>query len=796
MMQRRTSVLLFCLLPAVSLLSQTDTIFPGADETTPSRSEYFSWINNTNEGATETQALINLQFFAWLQADYGMTLDIYAFDAGAIDGKRFYGSMTSGRFREQFPNGFAPIYEKAKAIGTRLGVWGGPDGFGDTPESEKERIDQMVGLCRDYDWALFKFDAVCGPLRPEKEDAFIEMMTGAREYCPDLILLNHRLGLERAQQYATTFLWEGRETYIDVFSSNRVTAPHHRAEALDRGLVPGLQRLTEDHGVCISSCPDYWDDDLVLQAFNRCLILAPQVYGNPWLLRDDEFPKFARIFNLHRKYRDILVNGQVLPEKQYGPSAVSRGDGTTRLITLRNLTWEPVAYTIRLDKEVGLTGEGSVELRQFHPVEQLLGVFDYGDTVSVTVPSFRACLLIAATARIDEPAVKGSAYAVIRNVPGKPVLIEVLGLPGTRTRISLPAPERYTEALLDGTPAAGLLQGKEAAVVFGGERLRHPVQQKCADMAVCPVPDDAAALYEATVFAADNNALELRALKRSGKTAIPEVQAARDAFFQQDVFVERGISDRNLFDGNRETGFWPSRKYGISQKVKRGCFRLDFGEETWIDELVIHVPDEYSLQPLLNDEGNYADFSMDLKTWTRVTYLAAKEMHVPVHGSFRYLKLETYPDRIVEIQAFAGGQPLDRTLWRASNLFAGAGDMKPVKAWTAAVTIDQVQPGGYLCIAINGEHGVEGAYAAMKIGERYYGAPDRAAAFQSNTWEYINARRDRNYTYYIPLRTEMAGQRCELYVFAYEEEKSDLNPEIWISGPVPYRRHRLELIRQ
>lgn len=40
------------------------------------------------------------------------------------------------------------------------------------------------------------------------------MMTECRRYAPDLILLNHRLGLERARAYATTFLWEGRETYI------------------------------------------------------------------------------------------------------------------------------------------------------------------------------------------------------------------------------------------------------------------------------------------------------------------------------------------------------------------------------------------------------------------------------------------------------------------------------------------------------------------------------------------------------------------------------------------------------
>ena len=81
---------------------------------------------------------------------------------------------------------------------------------------------------------------------------------------------------------------------------------------------------------------------MVLQAFNRNLILAPEIYGNPWFLRDDEYPRLARIFNLTRKYKEILVNGMVLPEAKYGEKAVSRGDDKTRLITLRNLTWEPI----------------------------------------------------------------------------------------------------------------------------------------------------------------------------------------------------------------------------------------------------------------------------------------------------------------------------------------------------------------------------------------------------------------------------------------------------------------------
>jgi len=215
------------LLFSVASLSAGDApgVNRGATELSPSRSEYFSWINNTNEGATEAQTMVNLEFFRWLFDEYGMQLDIYAFDAGAIDGKRFYGRVGSDRFQKQFPNGFSPIGEFAAEMGTRLGVWGGPDGFGDTPTEEAARIEQMVGLCRDLDFALFKFDAVCGPLRPQKEDAFIRMMTECRKHSPDLILLNHRLGLERAQAHATTFLWEGRETYTDVFSSNRVTAP-------------------------------------------------------------------------------------------------------------------------------------------------------------------------------------------------------------------------------------------------------------------------------------------------------------------------------------------------------------------------------------------------------------------------------------------------------------------------------------------------------------------------------------------------------------------------------------------
>jgi hypothetical protein len=105
-------------------------------EQTPSIPQYFTWINNTNEGATEEQTLINLRFFKWLHDEFGMRLGIYAFDAGAIDSQEFYGRMDSERFRKQFPKGFKEIAELARSFDCRLGLWGGPDGFGDTPEEE------------------------------------------------------------------------------------------------------------------------------------------------------------------------------------------------------------------------------------------------------------------------------------------------------------------------------------------------------------------------------------------------------------------------------------------------------------------------------------------------------------------------------------------------------------------------------------------------------------------------------------------------------------------------------------
>jgi len=796
----------FSLFLSVSAIAQeTRKIFPGADQNTPSRSEYFSWINNTNEGTTAEQTLINLDFFKWMNDQYGMKLDIYAFDAGAIDGRGFYGNMQSTRFKHQFPGGFAPIAKKASLSGTSLGLWGGPDGFGNTPEEENLRIETMVSLCKDFHFELFKMDAVCGQLRPEKYDAFDRMMTECRIYAPNLVLLNHRLNFGKGKPHSTTFLLGGAETYIDVHMANTATAPHHRAVALSRELPPNLTRLTEDHGVCLSSCLDYWEDDLILQAFNRNLILAPQIYGNPWLLSDKEYPLFARIFNLHHKYNNILVSGIILPEKEYGLNAVSRGDDHTRFITLRNLSWNPVSYSVKLDESVGLKNSKRVQVKTYHPTEKIVGNYPYSSTVAIEVLPFRSCLVKLSDASMEtEFGIEGIDYQVLTEVPGKPMTIQLLGMPGTEAKIKLSGNySSFESATIDGEKASVLLKGKPLSIQFEGEKLNNSYHRKIADMTVCPIPADAEAIYESTCFAADNNALEVRELKRSRESAIPQVQAARNAFFEQEMFQKREVWDKYLFDNDPSTAFSVSMRWSGFDPEK-AAFRLDLGQSQELDSLVITSIDEFSLQPLKSEEGEYALISNDLNAWEKIFFYVGKSMKIDLSSSglIRYIKLQPAPLRITEVIGYKNGKQIDRSMWRASNLFRPymVDNWKKElifsaqQAWSLKYSLDEIPVGSYLCIAVNGEHGVEGAYAGVKIGGQYFGCPDRAPSFKSNTWEVAVKESGKNYTYYLPLSKDMIGKEIEAYVFGFNKNQLELKPEVYITAyPAPYQKKILEL---
>lgn len=759
-------------------------------EKSPSRAEYFSWINNTNEGASEEQTLINLDFFRWLKNTYGMQLDIYAFDAGAIDGANIYGSTNQPRFKKHFPNGFGPVAKSAASLGTRLGIWCGPDGFGNTEQEANERIDMMAGLVEKYNFGLFKMDGVCGALRSTKWDYFDKMMTRIRKTSPDFILLNHRLDLGPGTKHSTTFLLGGEETYIDILMTNSMTAPHHRAQTISRKAPDNLTRLTEDHGVCLSSCLDFWEDDLVLQAFGRELILAPELYGNPWLLRDDEFPQLAFFFNLHRQYADILVNGQRLPENNYGPEALTRGDGNTRFITLRNLTWNTVTYHVNLGKEVGLEQNGNkVKARLYHPYIYDMGNHSYGSTIDVKVLPFRAALLkVTNVKEKDKVALSGIPYNIVNDYSGNPT-IKLLGMPGMSYKVKFDGGNiSFKSADIDGKKVGT----KGANVKFPGEKLKEDFYRHIGEMNACDIPADAQTLYYSTCYAADNNALETRSLLRSGETKIPQVKAARDAFFNQKIFKEREIWDKYLFDGDLKSAFSVAVRWGDHKADGSTAFMVDMGKVQKLDKITFDSPDEYSISPYKSEEGTRLYVSSDLKDWKAISFYIGThaEADVSQAGPIRYLRLDRTPLRVSEVSGFVNGQEVDRTNWRASNLFRNYYGAK--KAWSNSFKLDEIPDKAYLCIAVNGESGEDGAWAAIKVDGKYIGCPDRAPSFNANTWEYRVQPVNKNYTFYVPLTPDMKGKNIEAFVLGLND--SNLKPEVYLSTyPIPFKQKQLTL---
>lgn len=767
----------------------------GADNSTPSVPQYFSWINNTNEGSTEEQTLINLDFFKYLKDTYGMQIKIYAWDAGNFDGaSEGYGNIKSEKFRGQYPEGYKNVVEKAAEIGIRFGLWGSPDGYGDTAESEKERFDFFVHLCKDYDFALFKLDGVCGRLRPEKAGVFAEMLKECRKYSPDLVVLNHRLEFYEAEKHITTYLWNGDETYVDVSTCNKQTAMHHRGFMFTRGHTDNLERLAEDHGVCISSNVDYFEDELIYQAFNRSLILAPEIYGNPWFMRDDELPKLARVYNLHARNASILVNGAVLPDC-YGDNAVSRGTATKRFISTGNNSWETKTVKINIGKETGIDTFSPVEVNIHHPYEKHLGVFSVGDTVEIELMPFRATLIELATADCAEPMLTNCEYEIIREEKdGTPVEVKILKSDGGAINLRVNGKESF----FMNTTACDT---KEKAPVFLGEITEGERN-----------PENGELLYEAAMFAVDNDALEKRTMLRSGETQIPQVKAARDAFFNQEHYKLRGCEAANMFDGKADTFYDSQSKTYCDEnlRVNGGCLRVDFGEEIDCDSVEI---DFFSADcPTREVEAQKltltADYSANLSDWKnsgmvniniKQDNFTAKIIKFTAHTTYnllgklltasysindkiKYLRIDNPVDRIYAVRLIKDGKEVALHSPKANNLQAHYRYKRIKEVLAGEFVLPEYDAGSKLTVAINGVHGEECVYCAAEIDGKLVGFPERAPDFKANQWEHKVCGSDKNNTFFMELSEGLAGKKIKVFaMFTLGAKIKDIVCNVYIS---------------
>ena len=751
----------------------------GADELTPSRSEYFSWINHTNEGSTLEQTTKNLNFFKYLHDTFGMTLDIYAWDAGNLDGAgNSYESETSEKIKKQYPQGYAPIVQLAKTMNTRMGVWGGPDGYGDTAEEGQARQDLLVHLCKDYDWALFKFDMVCGGLRENMRKQFAKTLTECRKYSKDLILLNHRIDLGDAEKYSTTFLWEGMETYTDVHAYNRnLTAPHNRGYIFSRGHTPEYKRLTEDHGVCISSSVDFFEDDLVYQAFNRCLILAPEIYGNPWLIRDDELAVLARIFNLHRRYRDILVNAMTV-NFDIGENGVLRGDLNRRFLCTGSGTWNEKVITLPLDSQIGLAPCDKVVVVRRFPTEKVVGCFNYGESINLTLLPFRACLFEICSAEVCDDIICGCEYEVLHETNGK---IDKINILKSENEIYLYRPK--TDEVIN------RYQCKK-----GDISLQNP--QKIASLKGCELPKNDRFLYESAYFALDNDSLEKRSLRRSGESEIPAVKEARDAFFNQHAYVTRGTDGERLFNQNENLVYDIKSISYINHDNKKGfrcdggALRVDMGEVVCADRVEIEFFSARGENAYNFEEQTVCDLaesSVDLASWQKSKLLgvqAVREQQIEhiayycdqtivvdgvrqkavfeVDGSFRYFILPSQPDRLFSFKAYFKGQEVKPTAPKANNLFAPYNKKITKNVSSAIITPKNLPLHPYIAVAVEGITGNENVCVVATVDGKVHHFPNRAPAYPANPFEYPVHPVDGYYTFYLPIKEEWQGKEIEI----------------------------------
>ena len=735
----------------------------GADNSTPSVPQYFSWINNTNEGSTEEHTLINLEFFRYLQETYGMQIKIYAWDAGNFDGaSEGYGNLESEKFRSQYPEEYNKVVEKAKELGIRMGLWGSPDGYGDTDESQKERFDFFVHLCRDHNFALFKLDGVCGHLRKEKASVFADMLKECRKYSPDLIVLNHRLEFFEAEEFVTTYLWNGDETYVDVLSWNKNTAMHNRAFMFTRGHTDNLERLAEDHGVCISSSIDYFEDELIYQAFNRSLILAPEMYGNPWLMRDDELPKLARVYNLHRRNAAILVDGILLPES-YGANAVSRGSKTKRFISTGNNSWETKTVTLRIGEETGINTNEPIAVNLHHPYEKHIGIFRMDDEVEVELMPFRATLIELSAVSEAEPMLDGEYEIIREDEKGNPVEV------------------RY---LTDET--------KEKAPLFIGTLDKKEWY-----------PSDGEFLYETAMFAIGNDSLESRSLARSGETAIPQVKAARDAFFGQLHYKLRGCEAKNMFDGSPETFFDSQSKTYLdeSRRICGGCLRVDFRKEIECDSVEVEFfSGDYATREVETQKVPLiAEYSSDLASWkssspvnmsisdddftakiVRFTAHTLYDLHgkkmvssYDINDKIRYLRIDCPVDRIYAVRLIKDGKTIETKDAFANNMQAHYRHRKTQISVCGEFTIPEYNQGSKIAVAIEGVHGEEGVYCIAEFDSKISGFPKRAPDYRANQWEHAVCSTDKNNTFFIEIPEDMQGKKVKIHAVFSNRQKGE-----------------------
>lgn len=504
---------------------------------------YFDWLCHDNFGPLESEILMNFAALKKLKELYGLQFDIYNSDAGLVEAPQTYFPQYRAIFDQRFPKGLKTVADASAGLGMRLGLWIGPDGFGEHPDEMRARREQLVSWVRDSNVGLFKLDTVVSPLHhkdrtilEQKYQSLADAVAEARRINPAMVVINHRVNESPYMLTITDcLLWRGEETYIDVHINNTSDSLYNRDCSINRDLTSKFFdvpfRQFEDHGICFNSCLEKWDNDLVAQAFGRASVLSPEMYGTFFFLRDEDYPRLVRLIQLHKQSQRLLKCSYPLPGGN-----VAHGDGLSALIVLRNPSWEPAAKFISLDASIGVKAAAGTPLtvRQRHPHEVLLagdgGGFKAGGTLRVDLDPYDLRLIQVDTDIPKEFFLGGIPYDVIPGSDPGSFELSLLGEPGRGYDVAFHnSQDRCFH--WEGQPFTLPPLGKTWPVNFPGKPLTGPLFSDVGDcVAVTLAPREGVRLAELAKFTIDDEALESRELQELEKhrSKLPEIEACRD----------------------------------------------------------------------------------------------------------------------------------------------------------------------------------------------------------------------------------------------------------------------------
>jgi len=797
---------------------------------------YFDWLCHDNSGPLESEILANFAVLKKLKELYGFQFDIYNSDAGLVESQGTYFPEYRAVFDKRFPQGLRTIADAARELDMKLGLWIGPDGFGETPESMAARREQLVEWVRDFNVGLFKLDTVVSPLHHDdkyilekKYQSLVDALSEARRIDPDFVVINHRVNQSPYMLTITDcLLWRGQETYIDVHITNTDSALYNRSCSIGRSLYSeffGVPfRQFEDHGICFNSLIENWEDDFVTQAFGRASVISPEMYGAFFFLPDEDYPRLARLIELHKRSRHLLTRTFPLENGD-----IAHGDGRSALIVLRNPTWESVKKSVRIDETIGLTrnGKGPVIVRQRHPCERLLaGPEDgvgWGGTIDIELEPFDVRLIQVDSDMPAEPFIGGVSYEIVPGPENSRFNIKLLGEPAQKAEL-----EFFNFAGLDVVAAetgAPVRTERPFTIYFpgkAGERKYFELLGVCTDEN--PGTPSGSLLPELAKFRIDDDALEMRELKtlKERPSRWPEVEACREYMWDKIIAAEG--SHGNAFDGDPETRWsdgYPRRSPFTGSpppyRSDDSLWRIDMGEKVGLKRLELDI-----VRRTQDAFIEAVELSPDLETWSRVPTpdlpgkdeipffkeLRRRDRSVLVYdvdagdgrprtltvelpeGRYRYLRIHGRNFSVSEIRGYdAAGTPLDRSRWRATNFFGPTPE--PRRVLHLEPVVEDVWPGQEIAVSVNAQDRVidpvDGVYVAVTVDGEIHVPVHRVPSYPYHNYEWncswLKRQKLSGLTFRLPVRKDWKGKRLGIQVFLFGEEAESMEARVYRVTP-------------